>query len=82
MNKLLEEVAKDQGVTVAEIKSRKRNRPIAYARHLFCYVAYKGQYGHHKEIGDVINRNHATVTHSIKGCSDLLELGYLTTNLV
>lgn len=47
-----------------DIPSRKR--PLTYARAVFCKVAREQLGVTLSEIGDVLNRDHATVMHSIK----------------
>ena len=56
---------------VKDIKTRRRDI-VAY-RQVFCYIARNSGYTF-KAIGDVIQKDHATVIHSCRSISDLLEI--------
>lgn len=63
---VLEVVAKETSVTVEDIISKTRVQNIAEARQLFCHVI-RERYGiPFAKIGKLINRDHATILHSIK----------------
>jgi len=69
------------GITQEQIKSKSRLRPIAQARHLFCYVLRKNYLDNStlypfslKEIGKQIgNRDHSTVINSLRELQDLMD---------
>jgi chromosomal replication initiation ATPase DnaA len=45
---------------------------ITIARHLYCYLAKKNTEYTFREIGEIINRNHATVISSVKHIEDMI----------
>ena len=48
-----------------EVKSKKREKSMVFARQAFCYLAKKEKYTL-GNIGKLINRDHSTVLYSIK----------------
>lgn len=63
---VLKVVAKETSVTVEDIISKTRIQNITEARQLFCYVI-RERYGiPFVKIGKLINRDHATILHSVK----------------
>lgn len=65
-------------VTPETIKGTSRIRNDAMARHTFCYLAFKYKHGKKQvytlqEIGDYINKGHATVLNGIKSISNYLD---------
>ena len=63
LNGILEEVCRVMEVGVEEVKGEGRQRHVVEARRMFFYIAR--EYTHHslKRIGNVINKDHATVLH-------------------
>lgn len=69
LKETLKWVCEYTGQSINDVKSRKRDRPIATARHLYCYLARKhfGNSGYTlTDIGRLIKRSHDVVIHSIK----------------
>ena len=57
-----------------EVKSPTRKAPVAEARHVFCFLAYHSIAAHTlKEIGQHINRDHASVLHGKNRIQDFLD---------
>lgn len=57
-------------VEVFDLKSKKRYRELAYARHYFCSALRYHKYTFHS-IGKIMNKNHASVIHSVNMHNDL-----------
>lgn len=58
------------GVSVEDIKSRKRYKNCTAPRHSYCYLAKKFTNSSLKGIAKLINRDHTSVIHSIDLVSD------------
>ena len=65
VEKILTVVAKNNGVTVDELKSKKKTDNIAKARHTAIYIIRKLTSLSLQDIGDVFARDHTTVMASI-----------------
>ena len=65
IEKALRLVCKKYNVTEEDLKSTKRTQSIANARHVAIYVLKKVTDLSHKEVGNILNRNHATVIASL-----------------
>lgn len=62
-------------VSKHDIRGRKRDAEIVFARHVFCYLAHLPEYKHSlKEIGKEIGRDHASVLHGERKIADQIEL--------
>lgn len=61
VEKILSAVASHYGVTVEDLKSKKRTENISNARHVSIYVLRKLTNLSLKETGDVFNRDHSTI---------------------
>lgn len=62
------------GITVAQIKSNSRSRPIVEARHIFYYMLKNSRYEMGlTELGSVFNRAHSSVLHGIKTVNNLID---------
>ena len=72
INSIVNSIVKETGIEFSKIQSRTRKRDILYARHLFCFFARKRTEMSYDAIGGIINRNHATVLHSVKLVEDLM----------
>ncbi len=71
---LLELVAKETGVTYAQILGKRRLRPVCDARHVISGLLYEsGRYGY-TFIGRALNRDHATIINSVRRCKNLIEV--------
>jgi hypothetical protein len=82
LSAILRTVAVKFEVSMDEILSPTRLRPVVYARHAYCYIAAKLLNAGHdnasfvslQNIGRFINRDHTTVIHSSqKAAPDLIE---------
>jgi hypothetical protein len=81
LSAILRTVAVKHTVSVEDIISMTRKRDIAYARHVYCYIAVKllneekggATFVSLQSIGKFINRDHATVMHSARhAAADLI----------
>lgn len=70
---LLNEVSKYTGVDVIDMKSQSRIREICFARHLYHYAAMVTSSLSLKRIGELTNRDHTTVLHSIRAIENMRE---------
>lgn len=68
VDKILERVSTDMGVSVDEIKSKKRDKKIKDARQVCIYVIKQKTNLTLAEIGDIFGISHSTVIHS---CSQI-----------
>ena len=65
VEKILKQVSKKHGISVEDIKSKKKTDSIATARHISIYIIRKLTDLSLKEIGKVFGRDHSTVISSI-----------------
>ena len=65
IEKILNRVSKKHGVSVEDIKSKKKTDSIATARHISIYIIRKLTDLSLKEIGKVFGRDHSTIISSI-----------------
>ena len=65
VEKILKHVSKKHGVSVEDIKSKKKTDSIATARHISIYIIRKLTDLSLKEIGKVFGRDHSTIISSI-----------------
>ena len=66
VEKILSAVTKEYGVSVEDLKSKKKTDNIAQARHKAIYILRKLTDLTYKAIGEIFNRDHATVMNSIE----------------
>ena len=66
IEKILSVVSREFGVSVDAMKSKKKNDNIAKARHRAIYILRQLTELTYKAIGDIFNRDHATVMNSIE----------------
>ena len=64
IDKIISTVARYYGVTVEEIKSKKKTDAVANARHIAIYIIRKLTDKSFKEIGSIFSRDHSTVMAS------------------
>jgi hypothetical protein len=74
LERIMKVVCEELDLDVDLITSKKRQRNIVDARHIFCYLASKA-YGRFtlKQIGGIVNRDHASVLHAKRKVKDLME---------
>ena len=65
VEKILKQVSKKHGVSVEDIKSKKKTDSIATARHISVYIIRKLTDLSLKEIGKVFGRDHSTIISSL-----------------
>lgn len=65
VEKILIHVSKKYGVSVEDIKSKKKTDSIAGARHVSVYIIRKLTDLSLKEIGKILGRDHSTIISSI-----------------
>tara|TARA_R110000824_G_scaffold380565_1_gene572996 strand:+ start:512 stop:886 length:375 start_codon:yes stop_codon:yes gene_type:complete len=71
INSIINSITKITGIEMSKLQSPSRKREIVDARHLFCYFAKKQSKLSCQAIGDIINRNHASVIHAVKKVTQL-----------
>ena len=80
-NVIFKEVKEKTGVQCSEILSRSRKWRVHRARILFCQLCKMQGYTT-TEIGNMIQRNHATVINMLKKYDDLSKFGQLGYKIV
>ena len=66
LDKIIDAVTKEYGVTYEQITSRSRTKDIKEARQVYMWLANQLTDETYQSIGDVVGLNHATITHGIK----------------
>ena len=66
VDRIFEKVSKKLGISVEEIKGTRRNREVAYARHISIYLIRKLTNLSLPQIGKILKRDHATVMSSLR----------------
>ena len=69
----LTEICQILGTNKEEIKSSKRNKEIAFNRHIICYFLYNNGIKRNL-ITKIVNRDRVTVLHSIKVIETFLSI--------
>ena len=70
---ILGTICRASGISRAAIISNSRKTEIVAARQAYCYYARKYTKKSFDRIGRDINRDHATVLHSVRTVNDLLD---------
>lgn len=65
LEKILQAVLNHYGVTKEEIISNSKNVVFVEARKMFCFISTEFSNAKYEEIGNIINRDHSTVTYSV-----------------
>lgn len=65
LTKLLETVAREHGVTVEELRSPRKHRPLPAIRAEFCRRAWALNEHSAPQIAFVLNRDHTTVMYAV-----------------
>ena len=77
LSNVLESVVEVSGIYPDAILGLRRNKEIAMARHLFCYLARLHTNSSQEAIGKFLGgRHHSTVIHSIRTANDMLDTNY------
>ena len=58
--------------TIHGITLKNRKQDLKYKQHYFCWFVRNKSELTLKEIGSILNKDHATVLHSIRSCENLL----------
>ena len=58
--------------SVTDIKEMSRKAELVSIRHAFCYFATMLGY-RRTEVGDFLNRDHSTVVHGLRYCSNMID---------
>ena len=66
LDTILKTVSEKRGISLDEMKSKRRFADYVFARQLFCFFARKYTPCSLAKIGKVINIKHSAVMHSIK----------------
>ena len=65
VDRILEKVSKKYGISIDDIKGRKRTKEIAFARHISIYIIRKLTGMSFPAIGKTLGRNHTTIMSSL-----------------
>ena len=71
---ILNKVCAHLGVNKEALAGKFQGRELSDARHIYFYIAKKNTSKTLVDIGEVLNRNHATVIHAIKKVNNIPEL--------
>lgn len=77
VDKILEKIAKKYGITVEEIKGRKRTNDIANPRHIAIYLIRKMTEISLPAIGRIFGRDHTTIMSSLKTAETMIKTNSL-----
>ena len=73
LKRILKSVSEVMNIPESDIKGKVKTKEIVLARQLYCYTSLKKTHKSLMEIGELVNRNHATVIHSQKKISYEIE---------
>lgn len=77
LSNVLESVVEVSGIYPDAILGLRRNKEIAMARHLFCYLSRLHTNSSQFAIGEFLGgRHHSTVIHSIRTANDMIDTNY------
>lgn len=71
--KIVKAVCEEYGVSVDDLKSKRRFRNLLYPRHTVFYLLDKYSKSSLKEIGQIFNRDHTTVVNGRDIMQDLID---------
>jgi len=77
VDRILKVVSQRNGVTVEDIKSRKRTETIAFTRHKCVYLIHKLTDMSFGKIGDIFKRDRTTMMNSVKAVEDEIKINSL-----
>jgi chromosomal replication initiation ATPase DnaA len=63
--RLLDRVASEHGVTPSSILGPRQTRSVVRARNRFLFLLWSTFGYSHTELGDMLDRDHSTVTHAL-----------------
>lgn len=73
VDRILEKVSKKYGISIEDIKGRKRTKEIAFARHISIYIIRRLTGMSFPAIGKTLGRNHTTIMSSLDTVEKELE---------
>ena len=73
LDAILSIICRASGVAKEDILSKSRKREVVAARQAYCYYAKQRTNHSLLVIGDLVDRDHATVIHSINKIEDLID---------
>jgi chromosomal replication initiator protein len=77
LENVLESVVAVSGILPEQVCGKRRDREIAIARHMFCYLSRMHTNCSLLAIGGFLGgRDHTTVINSIKVCNDMIDTEY------
>lgn len=76
LENVLEAVVLVSGVPADKIIGKRRDKEIASARHIFCYLGRSHTGASLLAIGKFLGRDHTTVINSIKVVNDMIDTDY------
>jgi chromosomal replication initiator protein len=77
LENVLESVVTISGITNGQVCGKRRDKEIALARHLFCYLARLHTNCSLLAIGEFLGgKDHTTVLNSVKVCNNMIDTDY------
>jgi chromosomal replication initiator protein len=77
LENVLESVVSVSGITPSQVCGKRRDKEIALARHMFCYLARLHTNCSLFAIGGFLGgRDHTTVLNSVKVCNNMIDTEY------
>lgn len=77
VERILKVVSQKKGITVEDIKSRKRTETIAFTRHICVYLIHKLTDMSFGKIGEIFKRDRTTMMNSVKAVEDEIKINSL-----
>lgn len=77
VGRILTVVSQKKGVTIEDIKSRKRTETIAFTRHICVYLIHKLTDMSFGKIGEIFKRDRTTMMNSVKAVEDEIKINSL-----
>ena len=74
LEQLLLAVSEALHIPVEALKGRSRRQDVVAARQLYCYVARQRTKRSFDKIGQLVERDHATVLHHVRTCKNRLDV--------
>ena len=76
LSNVLEAVVLVSGIPAEKILGKRRDKEIASARHIFCYLGRSHTNSSLLGIGGFLGKDHTTVINSIKVVNDMIDTDY------
>ena len=77
VDRILQVVSQKKGITIEDIKSRKRTESVSFTRHICVYLIHKLTDMSFGKIGDIFKRDRTTMMNSVKAVEDEIKINSL-----